>query len=929
MRRSVINNHYLLVSVLVLLVAITFTISPKTSFATSTTMDEKYRNQFHFSPLSGWLGDVDGTMYYQGKYHMFWWGKATSTDLVHYDQVTFGDSFALIGDPANGDYWTGGAVVDANNTAGFGANKMVAVYTIPGSPQKQSISYSVDSSYNSFQYYSGNPVLDIGNNDFRDPNVFWDAPRSRWVMAIAKSAEKKVAFYSSTNLKSWQYLSDFGPMGAREGAWECPDFFQLPVDGNQGNKKWVLVISVGPNKEQYFMGDFNGTTFTPDSQTTNYLTQGTGLDGTVFMGFEGANYGSWSTTGNAFGSGPLLGSGQAHLGAGVATSNMSGDANTGTLTSNSFTITSKAINFLISGGNYPGQTSINLIKNGVVVRSATGDNTGNFKWNGWDVSDLVGSTATIQIVDSHAGNWGHIDVDQIMFSDVLHAENREHALWVDYGPDFYASRSFRDYDGSLNGAVKWLGWMGNWDYSGSSVPTIPVAGFNSQQGTWSVARDLSLVTYPEGVRLVQQPVQQLQTLRQTPATITGRSLAAGTNTIPEFIPGKNTYEINATFTTTNPNKFGFNLLVGGGRKLVVGYDSKTSRLYIDRTNTTDATISNFNKLYSAPVTSQNNQISLKILVDKSSIEVFANNGKTVLTALTYPSETQTGVQVFSDNANATTMDFSAWMLDSIWPGHTQNLPIKVNDNAVGSGLTYTGSWTYFQNDSVYYGNDCHVTNSGNVEFTFTGTSVDWYGLVNNDLGLANVYIDGVLDRSGIDTYSPKRAVQKLYSKTGLSNGVHTIKVVATNTKNPASAGTAIVHDYFSYLPIETVKVNDNDVGTGLTYTGSWTHFQNDNIYYNNDCHATNTGSVELTFAGTSVDWYGLVNNDLGRANIYIDGVLDQAGIDLYSPTRVAQKLYSKTGLSTGVHTIKVVATNTKNSSSAGTAVVHDYFSYSH
>ncbi|MBU3160883.1 GH32 C-terminal domain-containing protein [Clostridium frigoris] len=753
-----------------------------TSYSFATTYGEKYRGQFHFSPSSGWIGDVCGSLYYQGKYHMFWWGKATSTDLVHYDEETLN---AMTGEPQGNQYWTGSTVVDKNNTASFGANTMIPIYTMGGgSIQKQGISYSTSNAYTSFQYNSANPVLDIGNSDFRDPTVFWYEPSSKWIMTVSLAAEKKIQFYSSTNLKDWTWMSDFGPIGAQEGVWECPDMFQVSLDGNVNNKKWVMVISVGPNLEQYFIGDFNGTTFIPDSQTMNYLNQGTGLDGSLYMGFDGSDYGSWAATGNAFGTAPLKNEGPVNIRAGMATSCMTSDSDTGTLTSPSFTINNTAINFLIGGGSHPDQTCINMIVDGQVVRTATGNNSGILKWNGWDVSKLIGKTATIQIVDNYTGtDWGHIDIDHIMFSDILHSENREHALWVDYGSDFYASRAFRDYDGTLTNTT-WLGWTNNWEYA-TSVPG------SWGQGQWSIARNLSLKTYPEGVRLVQNPIPKLQSLRQTPSSFTDRTLSAGTFAIPEFKPDKNTYEIDATFSTTNPNKFGFNLCVGSGRKIVVGYDTRTSCMYIDRSNCTDATIPNFSKILYAPVAPEDNKIKMRIFVDKSSIEVFANSGKAVLTMLTYPGEAQTGLEVFSENDTGTKLDFSAWIISSIWP---KMVTLKVNDT--DPGVLYNGIWNYYTNDSTYYNNDCHVINTGNVQYTFKGTTVDWYGLKNTDLGIADVYIDGVLDKSGIDCYSTTRETQKMYSKSGMSNSSHTITVVATGSKNTASKGISIVHDYF-------------------------------------------------------------------------------------------------------------------------------------
>lgn len=638
-----------------------------------TLYHEKYRPQFHFSPDSGWIGDPCGFVHYQNTYHMFWWGKVKSTDLVHFTQQS---RFAQMGGDTSFLYFTGSAVVDKNNSASFGKNNMITVYTRVDKPtgvQAQALSYSIDTTYTSFQYYSKNPVLNIGSHEFRDPTVFWYAPSSKWVMVVSSPVERKIKFFSSVNLKNWTWLSDFGPIGAQQTIWECPDFFQLPVDGNPGNKKWVLNVSVGPDHQQYFLGSFNGTTFTLDTRTSDFFSRGTSLDGTLFMGFDGNDYGKWTTTGTSFGPGPFHNATPVHISSGAVSSLGSGDNNTGTLTSPSFVISKKAINFLIGGGNHPNQTCINLIINSKVVRTTTGDNTAFMKWNGWDVSSLTGQTARIQIVDNYSGgDWGHVDIDHIMFSDVLHAENLENALWVDYGSDFYASRSFKDYDLDLS-STTWIGWLSNWEYA-TAVPSTYGKGF------WTIARDLKLKTYPEGIRMTQTPITQLQTLRQAPVSFSRRTIC-GTSRIPEFSPGKNTYEIDATFTTINPNKFGFNLCTGGGRKVVVGYDTRTSTLYIDRTNCTDASMPKFSRMIYAPVAAENKKIRMRIFVDKSSIEVFTNTGKVVLSVLTYPDETQTSLELFSENCNGTTLDFSAWMLNSMW---TPNPVIshKSGDNAI-------------------------------------------------------------------------------------------------------------------------------------------------------------------------------------------------------------------------------------------------------
>lgn len=768
--------------------------APEPATPLITDYQEKYRSQYHFSPASGWMGDLDGCVYYNGEYHMFWWGKATSRDLVHFDQVTVGNCFALVGDPGLGDYYTGGAVVDRNNTAGFGANKLIAIYTIPKSPQIQGISVSTDETFDSLLYYPGNPVLEKeGTQDFRDPAVFWDEKAEHWVMAIALPVEKKVSFYSSPDMKQWTWMSDFGPLGAREGLWECPDLIRLTTE--DGTEKWVLIVSVGPNKEQYFVGEFDGTSFVPDPATLDHLTKGTGLDGQIFADFENGIPEGWTAEGKAFENAVSTGEDNAHLGGGYIRTDANGIGAVGSLLSPEFVIEKSAINFLLGSNKEALELSVELLVNGETVRTSYGDGTGYLKWNGWDVSDLTGQTAQIRIRDDSIS--GYVMMDQILFSDALHNEKLEHALWVDFGTDFYASRSFRDYDGTLENTA-WMGWMGNWDYA-NATPAIAVAGFYDQRGTWSIARDLHLTTVDGVPRLTQSPVAGLTSLRGDAVTVS-RTLTEGTGVFTEFQPSRNTYEFEAVFTPGARNsEFGFNLLVGDGRSLKLGYDAATSTLYLDRTNCADVSIKDFKRYMSAAVPLKDGQLKLRVFIDKQSVEVFANDGERVLTALTFPAEEQVGVEIFSD-ASATQMEFTGWMLDSIWPGHIQQMPETVNDS--DDAVVYEGDWQRFDGDDAYANGDCHVTGTGSVSLTFRGTSVDWYGLVNSDLGMVDVYLDGEPVLEGLDLYSPVRRRQKLFSKTELSAGEHTITVQASGRKNPESTGTGVVHDTFVYLPVE-------------------------------------------------------------------------------------------------------------------------------
>lgn len=630
---------------------------------------ETYRPQFHFSPSSGWIGDPDGTVRYNNKYHLFWWGHAISNDLVYWTEK----SWPMQGDNSTFDYFSGSVVVDSKNTAGFntGSNApMVAIYTMNNKAtgyQTQGLSYSNDfiTDYTNFTQYTSNPVLGIGSKAFRDPSVFWDAINNQWIMAIAESDNKKVDFYYSTNLKTWRILNSFGPLGAKESAWECPDLVQLPVDGNMNNKKWVLICGVGPNKIQYFLGDFDGYYgFDIDPACDSYLRQGVGIVGDVISDFETTTYSGWTTEGTAFGAGPASGSlsGQmsvgGYLGNRLCNSYNGGDGTIGKLTSSVFTISKNCINFLIGGGNNPGGTCINLVVDGTVVQSTTGANTETLKWAGWNVSQWKGKQAYIEIVDNSTGSWGHITIDNIMSSDVLLNYNREHALFADFGSDFYAARTYRDYDNVENRTV-WLGWMGNWDYA-NSTPT------SWGRGHESIPREIALKTFADGIRLVQKPIPALQKLRNDSVIISNRTFQ-DTQTLTEFIPKVNCYEIDAVFNITAGANFGMNLCVEGTNKVVLGYDATTSNIYLDRRNSGNVSFSSsFPNIVSAPLLPDNGQIKLHVYVDQSSVEVFANDGVKVISSLIFPEPSSKGIQFFSTNGQTTVESFKAYNLKSIW-----------------------------------------------------------------------------------------------------------------------------------------------------------------------------------------------------------------------------------------------------------------------
>lgn len=219
--------------------------------ADSALYHEPYRPQYHYTPAHRWIGDPCGLLRHGGRYLGYCWGAAGTPDLVHWTEI---NREAILGLPDNISPFTGSVVVDRDNTAGWGEGALVAAFTSfdkDSKKQSQSVAFSHDGG-KTFRYYDLNPVIDTWSTEFRDPTVIRYAPSGKWVMAVAKALEKKVAFYESDDLRNWTWTSDFGPMGDNEKSWECPDLFQLTVE-ESGQKKWVLVVSVNWAREQYFV----------------------------------------------------------------------------------------------------------------------------------------------------------------------------------------------------------------------------------------------------------------------------------------------------------------------------------------------------------------------------------------------------------------------------------------------------------------------------------------------------------------------------------------------------------------------------------------------------------------------------------------------------------------------------------------------------
>lgn len=451
-------------------------------------MDDRYRPRFHFTPTDSWMNDPNGLVYLEGEYHLFYqyrtprhWGHAVSTDLVRWTHLPI----ALYPDHL-GAIYSGSAVVDSGDTSGFfdGQPGLVAIFThhnsneAPAGPQVQSIAYSRDRG-RTWTMYDRNPVIaNPGVADFRDPKVFRHEPTGRWVMIVTFNGDR-VRLYTSRNLREWTFASEFGlGQGARDGIWECPDLFALPVDG-QGRMKWVLHVSllyrgqerIGDKPDmQYFIGDFDGTSFTSD---------------------------------------------------------------------------------------HPANT----------------------------------------------------------------------VLWSDYGRDNYAAVTWSDLP-HADGRRIAIGWMNNWTYA-RRVPTSP------WQGAMTIPRELHLRQRPEGVRLAQTPIAELQRLRGRASRLEGRPIAPDG---PLRVPGiGDAVEIQATFELGTAIECGIRLRSDETHVTTVAYDAGNALLVVDRAHSGQTGFSPaFAGMRQAPLTPVGGRIALHIFVDRSSIEVFGDDGAVVVTSLIFP-----------------------------------------------------------------------------------------------------------------------------------------------------------------------------------------------------------------------------------------------------------------------------------------------------
>ncbi|KAL2812633.1 glycosyl hydrolase family protein [Aspergillus granulosus] len=674
----------------------------------SETYTEMYRPQFHFSPAKNWMNDPNGLVYDDGVYHLYFqynpggttwgamsWGHATSSDLTHWTEHPMALRARGFPDNITEMFFSGTVVIDEHNTSGFGRKGKVpwiAMYTsyypteqllpsgkhVRKDQQAQSIAYSLDKGMTWTTYDAANPVIPEPPApyqdqylEFRDPSVFWYAEAQRWIAVISLAKLHKILIYTSSDLKHWDLASEFGPANAVGGVWECPSIFPLSLDGSE-TEKWVLMLGLNPggppgtvgSGTQYIVGDFNGTTFTADADS---IHDGSGPeDSVIFEDFEGEetfDARGWTSTGDFTGVSPATGTlaGQnpvtGFLGEQLLNTFLNGDATTGTLTSPAFEISHKYVNFLVGGGSNTNETAIQLKIDGQIVHKSAGSNSENLSWQSWDVTAFQGNRAVIEILDNATGSWGHINVDQISFSNTK-ATNQV-ANWLDWGPDFYAALGF---NGLPRDQRTIIAWMNNWKYGGL-IPTNP------WRSAMTIPRRLALKTIDGKAALVQEPAGKWKALTHGGRVFTFRSLEG----VRDLGRIGNALQIELTFSNRPSSMTGvFGIAVVATKdyssETRVGYDFSTREVFVDRTRSGDVSFDNmFASVYRAPLSpAADGTVSLRILVDWSSVEVFGGDGESTIASQIFPSRDAVYGRLFSTGGDTSDVKLLVREVDSAW-----------------------------------------------------------------------------------------------------------------------------------------------------------------------------------------------------------------------------------------------------------------------
>ena len=291
------------------------------------------------------------------------------------------------------------------------------------------------------------------------------------------------------------------------------------------------------------------------------------------------------------------------------------------------------------------EETVNLVVNGQVVRTATGNDSETLDWASWDVKEFVGQQAQIKVVDNNRFGWGHILADEFTASPTAAKSRLESYDWLDYGRDYYAAVSFSNMPDNKR---VMLGWMNNWDYA-NNIPTNP------WRSAMSLPREVQLTQTPDGPRLAQNVVKQVDKLATKPSYTDskGGAIMAGTTPLPEAASGQ-VQRVDITFSPGTAKKSGITVLGDEASSTVIGYDSTTGKVFVDRTNSGNTTFHpTFASIEDAPVTlDKKGNVTLRVYVDRSSVEVFSGDGLRSITDQVFPNAGADKMALFAEGGTA-------------------------------------------------------------------------------------------------------------------------------------------------------------------------------------------------------------------------------------------------------------------------------------
>ena len=617
---------------------------------------EQYRPGYHFTPNENWMNDPNGMVYYEGEYHLFYqynpfgntwghmsWGHAVSKDLIEWEHLPL-----ALAEENDVMVFSGSAVVDWNNSSGFGIDNkppLVAIYTgheEANRKQYQSIAYSNDKG-RTWTKYTGNPVLDIGMKDFRDPKVFWYEPDQKWVMIVALSLERKLHLYSSTDLKQWAFMSEFGPKNAVDGIWECPDLFEMKT--NAGESKWVLGINLGRHSVaggsggQYLIGTFDGTEFKADDE--HFVEEKEYIPSSSFL----ATTNSSSTETVSVQSQSLLNESFFFL-----------DEDSKTYTSDPFTLTADYLNFSMatfapSEDHIP---NMELWIGDQLIRKSANNELNIKEWKAWNVEAYSGQTAAMKIKKTTNDSKINIIIDHIHQSNQAAYSPTETTQWMDYGTDFYAAVSWSDVP-KEDGRRIWIGWMNNWHYANQ----IPSGKWRSSM---SIPRSLELAKKGNGYVLLQQPVEEIKKHRKTifeskEMSITAFQLELNKLKLSDQFEAE--FEIDLTDTESLKMFFGDPVLPA----ILWEYDIQNQMVSTERlANGNEYFHPKFSNHQQFKVETESGTLKIRFFVDRTSLEIFHQNGAEVSTQLMYPISADFKWKLQSDNEDTVLSNMTIFKL---------------------------------------------------------------------------------------------------------------------------------------------------------------------------------------------------------------------------------------------------------------------------